>query len=223
MTPQLSLQDAKNKFSEVVNAALKGKPQTVTRRSGSGGGAVRGNAAPGEAVRPGFRRFFAVHAVRCRAGQRKGRSGRRREGADATGGRVLMYLLDTVVLSELRKAERNAGLTVWLSGRRYTELFLSVASIGEIERGIRAVGKKDEAFAGRLAFWWDKLLSIYADRILPVSVGIARRWGQVSASVGNAGADPLIAATALEHNLTVITRNVSPFKLTGARTLNPWS
>ena len=134
-----------------------------------------------------------------------------------------MYLLDTVVLSELRKQERNPGLTSWITRQRDTDLFLSVVSIGEIERGICAVAKKDAPFAERLSLWRDRLLMVYADRLLPVSVSITRRWGQMSALTGNAGADVLIAATAAEHNLTVVSRNVRHFEQTGIAVHDPWN
>ena len=68
----------------------------------------------------------------------------------------------------------------------------------------------------------DQLLRLYGDRLLPVDVGVARRWGQLSASVGHDGADLLIAATALEHGLTVVTRNLRHFQPTGVSTLTPW-
>lgn len=134
-----------------------------------------------------------------------------------------MFLLDTVVLSELRKKERNPGLSEWVSRQSGVDLFLSVVSIGEIERGICGVAEKDPEFAERLTGWRDKLLMVYADRLLPVSVAIARQWGRLSVEAGNAGADILIAATALEHNLTVVTRNTRHFSLTGAAVHNPWT
>lgn len=134
-----------------------------------------------------------------------------------------MFLLDTVVLSELRKKERNPGLTEWMSRQNSANLFLSVVSIGEIERGICSVAKKDPDFAGRLAVWRDKLLIMYAGHLLPVSVAVARRWGKLSVEAGNAGADILVAATALEHNLAVVTRNTRHFSVTGISVYNPWT
>lgn len=133
-----------------------------------------------------------------------------------------MFLLDTVVLSELRKKERNPGLSEWVSHQSGADLFLSVVSIGEIERGICSVAEKDPEFAKRLTSWRDKLLMVYADRLLPVSVAIARQWGRLSVEAGNAGADILIAATAREHNLTVVTRNTRHFTLAGIAVHNPW-
>ncbi|MFO8237047.1 MAG: PIN domain-containing protein [Prochlorococcaceae cyanobacterium] len=74
-----------------------------------------------------------------------------------------------------------------------------------------------------MAGWLDQLLRLYDDRLLPVDVGVARRWGQLSAELGHDGADLLIAATALERGLTVVTRNLRHFTATGVETLDPWS
>lgn len=133
-----------------------------------------------------------------------------------------MFLLDTVVLSELRKRERNVGLTQWIIGKNDGELFISVVTVGELERGIRQQRTKDNVFAQRLADWLEQLLLSYADRILSITTPIARRWGQLSADLGRADADILIASTALEHGLTVVTRNERHFVPTGVRVLNPW-
>lgn len=133
-----------------------------------------------------------------------------------------MFLIDTMVLSELRRRQRNAGVVAWVREQRQEDCFLSVVSIGEIERGIARKRVNDPAFAAQLGGWLDQLLRLYGDRLLPVDVGVARRWGQLSASVGHDGADLLIAATALEHGLTVVTRNLRHFEPTGVATVNPW-
>jgi predicted nucleic acid-binding protein len=133
-----------------------------------------------------------------------------------------MYLLDTVVLSELRKKQRDAGVVGWISGQRPADLFLSVVTIGEIERGIALQTARDPVFAAALATWLDKVLALYADRILPFDLRSARRWGRLSAATGNSAADLLIAATALEHGLIVVTRNVVHFEPTGVTTVNPF-
>lgn len=134
----------------------------------------------------------------------------------------MRFLLDTVVLSELRKRERNPGVAQWIEAHRDTELFLSVVSIGEIERGIEMQRSRDADFAQRLGRWMGHLLTAYADHILPVTADIAQRWGRLSATLGNQGADLLLAATALEHDLTVITRNQRHFAPSGVRVENPW-
>ena len=133
-----------------------------------------------------------------------------------------MFLIDTTVLSELRRRQRDAGVVAWIREQRQEDCFLSVVSIGEIERGIARKRVVDPAFAAQLAGWLDQLLRLYGDRLLPVDVGVARRWGQLSASVGHEGADLLIAATALEHGLTVVTRNLRHFEPTGEATVNSW-
>ena len=133
-----------------------------------------------------------------------------------------MYLIDTVVLSELRKPQRDAGLASWIERQRTTDLFVSVITIGEIERGIARQRARDPDFAAALAAWLDRVLALYGERILPFDLQIARRWGQLSAALGNDSADLMISATALEHGLTVVTRNVSDFERTGVATLNPF-
>ena len=134
-----------------------------------------------------------------------------------------MILLDTVVLSELRKSRPSPKVLAWLKKQRAEQLFISVVSLGEIERDIVKVHKSDAAFAASLANWLEDTMFLYCDHILPVSAAIARRWGRLSAELGHEGADLLIAATALEHSLTVATRNVRHFKPSGVALVNPFS
>ena len=133
-----------------------------------------------------------------------------------------MFLIDTVVLSELRLRRRDPGVVAWIGSQRPEDCFLSVVSIGEIERGIARKRTSDAGFAQQLAGWLDQLMRLYGDRLLPVDVGVARRWGQLSAAIGHDGADLLIAATALERGLTVVTRNLRHFAPTGVAIINPW-
>jgi predicted nucleic acid-binding protein len=136
-----------------------------------------------------------------------------------------MFLLDTVVLSELRKLprQRNHNLIHWIGAVSSQELFVSVVTIGEIERGIERQRQLDPPFAQSLATWLDTVLRTYEGRILPVDIAVARRWGRLSQQIGNKGLDLAVAATALEHGLTVATRNVSDFEPTGVALLNPFS
>ncbi len=134
----------------------------------------------------------------------------------------MSYLIDTMVLSELRKKERSSSVTEWFQTCRGVDIFLSVVTIGEIERGIQQQQRINPDFAFELTKWLDGILLHYEDRILPVSVNISRRWGQLSARLGNSGADVLIAATALEHGLTIVTRNEKHFKPTGVLIVNPF-
>lgn len=133
-----------------------------------------------------------------------------------------MYLLDTDVLSELRKRKCNPGVAKWFGKVRDSELFLSVISLAEIERGIERQRTADPVFAKDLAAWLELTLRAFGDRIVPLSVNIARRWGRLAAEIGNTGLDLAIAATALEHGLTVVTGNTKHYQPTGAELLNPF-
>ena len=132
-----------------------------------------------------------------------------------------MFLLDTDVLSALRRRERNPGAVRWVEAQRTADIYISVVTVGEIERGIAQQQQRNPSFAQELALWLDRVLAWYSDRILSVDTATARRWGQLSATLGNDGANLLIAATALEHGLTIVTRNVRHFAPTGVPVLNP--
>ncbi|WP_454645682.1 PIN domain-containing protein [Bradyrhizobium liaoningense] len=134
-----------------------------------------------------------------------------------------MFLIDTVILSELRRRERNPGVVKWFERQRTADLFLSVVSIGEIERGIVRQRAADPEFAVALAAWLDQVVNLYGERIVPFDLRTARRWGALSAALGNDSADLMIAATALENGFTVVTRNVSDFKPSGVTVLDPFS
>ena len=133
-----------------------------------------------------------------------------------------MYLMDTNVVSALRQPDRHPGPTLWLEAQRVSDVYLSVVTLGEIERGIARQTLPNPDFARALAQWFERTLTWFADRILPVDAATALRWGRISASVGNRDVDLLIAATALEHGLTVVTRNVRHFEPTGVPVLNPF-
>ena len=99
---------------------------------------------------------------------------------------------------------------------------MSVITLGEIERGIYQQQRLNPVFAEDLRRWLDTVLLRYEPRILPLSVNIARRWGLLSAELGHASADLLIAATALEHRLIVVTRNTRHFEPTQVALINPY-
>ena len=126
-----------------------------------------------------------------------------------------------MILSELRKARRDPRLVAWIQDVGPVDLYLSVVTIGEVEKGIAKQRRRDPAFAARLAAWLNGVLRHYAARILPVDLNVARRWGRLAAAYGHAGADLLIAATALEHGLTVVTHNTRHFEHTGAALHDP--
>lgn len=131
-------------------------------------------------------------------------------------------MLDTVLLSELRKAKPSRKVVRWVQAQKPEALFVSVVSIGEIERGIEMARKSDAAFAAELELWLEALLRLYDDQVLPVSADAARLWGRLSAKLGHDGVDLLIAATALTHGLTVVTRNAKHFAPTGVAVINPF-
>ena len=137
-----------------------------------------------------------------------------------------MYLLDTNVVSELRKAKSgkaDAGVIAWAAGIPASELFLSAISVLELEMGVLLVERRDAAQGTVLRSWLDRhVLPAFADRILPVDAAVARRCARLHVPDPRAERDALIAATALVHELTVVTRNVSDFEATGVRLLNPW-
>jgi predicted nucleic acid-binding protein len=133
-----------------------------------------------------------------------------------------MYILDTNVISAVRRPGRHDKLAAWLHAQREDDLFLSVISIGEISRGIRQQEKLNPDFAVDLRDWLNLTETLFQDRILPFTSRDARIWGELSADIGHAGADLMIAASALSHQATIVTRNRSDFEPTGAELLNPF-
>lgn len=132
-----------------------------------------------------------------------------------------MYLLDTNVLSALRRPDRAPQVVRWLAGRSEDQLYLSVITLGEIERGIAQQFTRNPNFAADLRAWLDKTVALFADRILPFDAEAARIWGQMSARLGNSGADLLIAATAKSRGITVVTGDAA-FSVTGVAVENPF-
>ena len=133
-----------------------------------------------------------------------------------------MYLLDTNVISALRRPDRHPGLTLWLQAQRASDVYLSVVTLGELERGIARQTPLDPDFARDLSQWSERILTWFTDRVISVDATTARRWGRLSAELGHESADLIIAATALEHGLTVATRNVKHFEPTGVSVFNPF-
>ena len=132
------------------------------------------------------------------------------------------YLLDTDILSAIRRKHRDPNLEIWLRSLNSTDVFLSIVTLGEVERGIILQRRTNPEFAADLERWLDTILLSYEQRILPLTLSIARRWGQLSGKLGHNNADLMIAATALEHNLTVATRNTRHFEPTQVTLINPY-
>ncbi|WP_300043051.1 type II toxin-antitoxin system VapC family toxin [uncultured Paracoccus sp.] len=133
-----------------------------------------------------------------------------------------MYLLDTNVISAVRRPDRAPQVAAWLADKPEAELFLSVITLGEIERGIHRQISRDPGFADDPRLWLDRTVLIFADRLLPFGAGEARIWGRLSQEIGHDGADLMIAATALSHGATVVTGNTADFAATGVRLENPF-
>ena len=137
-----------------------------------------------------------------------------------------MFLLDTNVISELRKAgdgKADTNVVAWLSSVDAASFYLSAVTIMEIELGILRVERRDPAQGARLRAWMDQhILPEFADRTLPVDTAVALRCAPLHVPDPRPERDAFIAATALVHGMTVVTRNVADFAPTGVPLLNPW-
>ncbi len=134
----------------------------------------------------------------------------------------MKYLLDTNVLSEVRKPRGDAGVKRWVSSVPSKDLYLSVLTLGEVRRGIGLLGRRDPAQADVYEAWLVTVLRDYADRVIPVDAEVAEEWGRVSVPDPVSVVDGLMAATAKVRNMTFVTRNTSDVARTGARLLNPF-
>jgi toxin FitB len=133
------------------------------------------------------------------------------------------YLLDTNVLSELRKANPNRQVERWYDATPDTDMYLSVMTIGEFRKGLARLRRRDPERARGLALWLDRLLTPYESRILPVTPEIANVWGELNDPEPLPIIDAFIAATAIVHDMVLVTRNVKDFQRTGVRLLNPFA
>lgn len=135
----------------------------------------------------------------------------------------LTYLIDTNVLSDLRKQERcHPGVRRWFESVEDASLFTSVLVIGEIRRGIETVRLRDPIAANALQQWLKRLEDGFRSRILPIDAAIAERWGCLNAQRPLPVVDSLLAATALERGLVLVTRNVRDIGTTGVTWVNPF-
>lgn len=132
------------------------------------------------------------------------------------------FLLDTVILSELRKPKAHYQVTGWFQRQDEKELFISAISLGEIWRGIAKAERQDAAFANELSLWAIQIERDYGKHIIPFDAEASRIWGKLSFKMGHDSLDLQIAATALSRELTVATRNIRHFAPTGVRMINPW-
>lgn len=134
----------------------------------------------------------------------------------------MSWLVDTNVLSELRKGDRaNAGIRAWFADTREDELFTSVLVLGEIRRGIESIRRRDLPSAIALEQWLTRLATDFADRVLAVDARVADRWGGLNVPDPIPTVDGLLAATALVHDLVLVTRNLRDVERTGARLCDP--
>ncbi|HET6217623.1 MAG TPA: type II toxin-antitoxin system VapC family toxin [Acidobacteriaceae bacterium] len=134
----------------------------------------------------------------------------------------LQYLLDTNILSETRKKQADERVMSFLSAAEPSALFISVLSLGELRKGVALKIRSDADAAKRLGAWVDGLEFSFGERILGVDAAIARQWGELSAQRSRPVIDTLLAATALVHKLTLVTRNISDVHDLGVKLLDPW-
>jgi predicted nucleic acid-binding protein len=135
----------------------------------------------------------------------------------------LSYLIDTNILSELRRKQPDARVVSWMQARPRPALFLSVLTLGEIRKGIERI--EDGVHKQSLADWLEvELPHYFVGRLIDIDPHIADRWGRLMARAGRPlpTIDGLLAATALQHDLTLVTRNTKDFTGLDVRLINPW-
>ncbi len=134
----------------------------------------------------------------------------------------MTWLLDTNVVSELRKGERaNPGIAAWFAQAEEESLYTSVLVVGELRRGIELLRRRDVPSAVALDHWLAGLTDEFADRILPVDHADAEQWGRLNVPDPVPTVDGLLAATAIVHGLTLVTRNTRDVARTGVSLLDP--
>jgi predicted nucleic acid-binding protein len=134
------------------------------------------------------------------------------------------FLIDTNVLSELRKGTRaDVNVRRWFEGIDESSIFLSVLVTGEIRRGIESIRKRDPRAASMLERWLDNVMEAHSERVLPVDAATADEWGRLDARGSLPVVDGLLAATARVRDLTLVTRNVKDVVRTGIDVLDPFA
>lgn len=138
----------------------------------------------------------------------------------------MMYVVDTNVVSELRKirmGKADANVARWAESVNATDLYVSVITIMELELGVLSIERKDAAQGAMLRAWLEQqVLPEFSARTLPIDTAVAQRCAKLHVPDKQGERDALIAATALVHGMTVVTRNVADFQSTGVKVLNPW-
>lgn len=135
----------------------------------------------------------------------------------------MRYLLDTNVLSEVRKPLGDEGVMCWISSVPAGDLYVSVLVVGEVRRGIERLKRRDPDQAEAYEAWLGTILRDYADRLLPVDAEAAEEWGRMSVPDPVPVVDGLMAATAKVRRMTFVTRNTADVERTGVELLNPFS
>lgn len=136
----------------------------------------------------------------------------------------MSYLLDTNVISELRKGRRcDPGVAAWMARVEPEEIYLSALTLGEIRKGVERIRRRDLAAAAVLEDWLGELVAAHSDKILPVDEGVAERWGRLGGPGPLPVLDGLLAATAQVHGLTLVTRNRRDVERTGVACHNPFA
>jgi predicted nucleic acid-binding protein len=134
----------------------------------------------------------------------------------------LEFLLDTNVVSETRKKRADAGVIAFLQATDASSLYISVLTLGELRKGVAKKKREDEFEAKRLADWVDGLEYSFADRILGIDAATARLWGDWSSERPRPVVDTLLAATAVQRGMTLVTRNIRDVRGIPVKQLNPW-
>jgi predicted nucleic acid-binding protein len=135
---------------------------------------------------------------------------------------LVTYLLDTNVVSEIRKSKPDQNVIRWFDAAPSHSLHLSVLVLGELRQGIERLRRRDPQQAEALDRWLSGMIRGYADRIAPVTEDVAERWGRLNVAKPLPVVDSLMAATALVHDWTLVTRNVKDVQSTGVKLLNPF-
>ena len=132
------------------------------------------------------------------------------------------YLLDTNVISALRKPAAYPNVMTWFAGSEEESLYLSVVTLGEIRKGIALLRRENQNSAAALEKWFDALRGRYAKHLLPVDGAVAETWGELLAIDAHHAIDALLAATATVHHMTLVTRNVKHMQSYPVKLLKPF-